>query len=312
MRVRGRKRAKGNFLPSLFKVLLILIFLLGFFYILRNRDYLVDTLGGRGRVAILFYSPKDSVLGVLDSNSSSLVLIGIPSELFSEVTPDYGDYRFGAIYRLGEIDGIGKELVKKASYNLFGLKPDGLMLINSELDIGMETTVTPVIKKEVFQNILRGSNLGYFKFWWKAKTLKPSEVKFFNLRVSDSVSELVLPDGSSALKFDSYYFDKQIGSVYLKDSLAVAENLKAEVLNGSKISGLGEKTARYLNNFGVSVFSVSNTDEEVFKCKILYNANLKKSYVLFRTAKDLGCTFEEYSEEALVKTDITIVLGNNF
>lgn len=311
MRIRGYRSSRRNFLPSLIKTGLIILFLLSGFYILRNRDYLIDTLGGRGRVAILFYTSKDSVLAVLDGDADSLNLVGIPSELYSELSADYGDYRFGAVFKLGEIDGKGKSLVRMAAYNVFAIGIDGVVLMNKDFDIGTDNQLPPKIRQEIFGGLLRGSNLGYFKFWWKAKTLKPSDIKFFNLRISDSVSDLVLPDNSKALKFDSYYFDKQIGSIYLRDSLAVSEKLNAEILNGSEIPGLGERTGRYLANLGVNVFSVSNSDEEVGNCKIKFSRNIKNSYSLFRIAKDLGCTFETYGVEEVPKTDLTIVLGKS-
>lgn len=299
MRIRGNKSVRRSFLPSLIKAGLIILILTAGFYGLRNRDYLIDVFGGRGREVTLFYTPKDSVLAVLDVSLRSLSLIGIPSELYSEVTPDYGDYRFGAVFKLGEIDGKGMSLVKMAAYNIFAVGIDKIVLVNKDFDVGSGDKLPLPIKKEIFKGI----------FWFKTRGLKPSEIKFFNLRLSDSVSELVLPDNSKALKFDSYYFDKQIGSVYLRDSLAVSEKLKAEVLNGSQIPRLGEKTARYLSNMGLDVFSVSNTDEEVKNCKIKYNKALKKSYTLFRIAKDMGCSFETYGEAEVPRADLTLILG---
>lgn len=278
---------------------LIILILTAGFYGLRNRDYLVDVFGGRGREVTLFYTPKDSVLAVLDANLHSLSLIGIPSELYSEVTPDYGDYRFGAVFKLGEIDGEGMSLVRSAAYNIFAVGIDKVVLVNKDFDIGLGDNLSLPVKKEIFKGI----------FWFKTRGLKPSEIRFFNLRLSDSVSELVLPDNSKALKFDSYYFDKQIGSIYLRDTLAVSEKLKAEVFNGSQIPGLGEKTARYLTNMGLDVFSVSNTDEVVNNCKIKYNKALKKSYALFRIGKDMGCSFEIYGDAQVPRTDLTVILG---
>lgn len=305
MKIRGKKRARKGFFQSLLKTVLIcLILIIGFFFF-RNREYFSNSFGERGRVAILFYSTNDSLLAVLDSTGNSLVFIKIPSDLYVELPGDYGDYKFGTIYKLGEIDKKGKKLIEGAAMNLFGMKVDGVVNVKGDIDF-------KDIKRSALLLLPKELNLGYLKFWWNAKRLKPSETKFFDLRESDSVSDLLLPDNSKALKFDSYYFDKQIGNLYLKDSLVISEMLKIEVLNGADISGLGEKMARYFTNLGLNVLSVSNSEKEAFACKVKYAPKVAKSYTLYKVIRDLSCVFVPYDLSEIPQYDLTVIFGENF
>ena len=92
----------------------------------------------------------------------------------------------------------------------------------------------------------------------------------------------------------------------------ISEGLKAEVMNGSNISGLGEKFSRFLTNFGISVFSVSNAESSLSVCRIKYDEKFKTSYTLFRLVKDFSCTYEPYASDDVVKADLTIILGESF
>lgn len=300
--MRRRRIRKIPKLFSVLKIIGIILLLLVVFYLVKNREYFNSTLSGKGRVAVLFYSPKDSVLAVLDTAGGLLNLFSIPGDLYAEVPKGYGSYRFNSVYKLGELDGQGSKLVSETASNLFAINIDAVSLIPEDVDINN-------IRKYFFK--AGRSNFDLLKFWWNARNLKPKDTRIVNLKETDSVSDLVLADGSVAYKFDSFFYDRQEAPA-IRDSLVVSEGLKVEVMNGSSVNGMGERISRFLTNSGLNVLSVSNADPEPTVCRIKYDEKFKTSYSLYRLVKDFSCRFEVYGPQDVRKSDLTIIIGESF
>lgn len=303
--MRIRRSEKSSRLVSLFKVIIVLFLLLGVFYVLKNREFFSSVIAGEGRSTVLLYSGKDGVLMVEDTHNPSLTFILIPSELYLEVPGGYGDYRFGSIFKLGEIDGIGEKLVKITLENSFAIPVDVVRATSESLDFGKGGD-------EDWKKIKARFEKTDIRLWWRMRGVKPSAIKVINLRSSDSVSELVLPDNSKALKINNYIFDKEIAESYLKDGLIVSDNLKAEILNSSDISGLAERASRYLSNMGIAVLAVGNSDTEINECELEFDQKRKNDYSIIKLLKSFNCRPKAYTDLSGRRADLTLIIGGDF
>lgn len=313
---RGKREHRSSKLLSLLKVVGVVLVLLAFFYVVKNREYFLSALMGKGRVSILLYSSKDSLLAVLDPQDNTLTLVGIPGDLYVELPNGYGSYRFNAVYKLGNLDNKGSNLVKATASNLFAIQLDGLTVDTFDITLGDGTQNIDTLRKQILSfGFLRKTVLSsdpvLFRFWWNARNIKASDTKILNLVNSDSVSDLLLPDGTHAYRFDSFFYDR-LEAPLIRDSKVIAEGYKVEVFNGSSVNGLAEKFSRYLTNFGLTVLSVSTADEEPTVCRIKFDEKIKNSYTLYRLVKDFGCIYEPFALSDIPKSDLAIILGVGF
>lgn len=95
---------------------------------------------------------------------------------------------------------------------------------------------------------------------------------------------------------------------FFTDPDIVAEKSRIEVVNGTGVSGLGNRLANLLSNIGADVVLVSNSDNIQKKSKIRY-CN-KKNYTVKRLVEILNFKLEDRCKEATV-ADVIITIGTD-
>lgn len=92
------------------------------------------------------------------------------------------------------------------------------------------------------------------------------------------VSQLALP-------VNDYETDKLM-STFFKDSEIAREAVSIQVINGTDVSGFGNRLARLLSNCGATVIAVSTASHTVKSSRITYVG--KKTYTVSRLSRILG------------------------
>lgn len=98
-----------------------------------------------------------------------------------------------------------------------------------------------------------------------------------------------------------------IASSRFVDKTLSLEKLSVQIVNGSGISGLGNRLARFIANIGGNVVSVTTADNLVKESTIA--SDQKNSYTFIRLHAILGFRKEELEKRAI--SDIIIIIGSD-
>jgi|GEM_PF-2721050 hypothetical protein len=191
---------------------------------------------GISRLGMVKQDESKIMLEILLPKQDRLIKIELPFDLVVEVPFGYGEYQLEKIYRLGELDEKGGELLTRTTQDLMGLSVKGYQY-------NKQTNLT-------WWDKLRIS-------WFKMKANKN-----INLSLIEEIGliETILADGSKTLEPSEILIDEFINQ-YLFDELIVNEGMSVTVLNASGVDNLATKTARIINNLGGQVSIVSNQEE---------------------------------------------------
>lgn len=100
--------------------------------------------------------------------------------------------------------------------------------------------------------------------------------------------------------------DSEVKNLFINDTI-FSENTSIQIINASKVPGLGSQLERSLKHLGCNIVAVSSSRKQEQLSKIRYFG--KKSYTLEKLEKLLDFTLEETNEKMIA--DITIVIGND-
>jgi hypothetical protein len=93
----------------------------------------------------------------------------------------------------------------------------------------------------------------------------------------------------------------------ISDTFIQKDNKTIQIINGTEVSGLGNRLARIVTNMGGNVIIVATSESTRKESYILYSD--KKSYTVERLEKMLG--YKAMQEEKKTISDITIIIGED-
>ena len=310
------KRKKGikphfYILLGLFSILLVIIL---WFFESRN------SIWNKYTNTTLILNTKPVLLISFNHINNELNIFSIPSNVFLEVSGGYGKYRIGKLFALDKQEKRSGKLILNSASNAFGIPVDGFIDFNQkelskkEEDFKRDDFFATKNSLMAGLDTLTFGNLtisDVIKFDYSVLIVRGSKVKITNLFQNYAFTPIQLPDYNKA-----FIFDYRIIDSFLRlsggDQKIVQENLKVEILNSTKYSGLAEKAARIIENAGGKVVNIGNVEKlSLLKCQIYSDKNLVKSYTFLRLKKFFECQMNvgKYSES---RSDITIVLGDNY
>lgn len=139
----------------------------------------------------------------------------------------------------------------------------------------IETTLTPI-------DILR--------LWLFAKGVSSSAITFQEISLTVTQASI----------------DRISSSLFLDYALS-QENVSMQIINGTGVSGLGNRLARLITNMGGNVVSVETADSLIKQSKITYNT--KKTYTLEKLVRFLGFQSSLLEEKGIA--DIVLTIGED-
>lgn len=120
----------------------------------------------------------------------------------------------------------------------------------------------------------------------------------------------IIPENSVSVKTvgdtSGLESDKIVGHL-VADDLIEKDRQTIQIINGTGVSGLGNRLARFITNMGGDVIIVATSDSSQNKSRISYID--KKTYTAERLQKVLG--YEAVREAGNAISDITIVVGSD-
>lgn len=123
---------------------------------------------------------------------------------------------------------------------------------------------------------------------------------------SRTVSQHDIQSGELRLPVDDLAADRLIASLFTDTAIA-EEKLSIEVVNGTSISGLGNRLGRYIANMGGNVVAISTADSVQKESKIVYAGN--KTYTVEKLGKLLRFPVIAGFKPGI--SDVVVVVGTD-
>lgn len=187
-------------------------------------------------------------------------------------------------------NNIGKFLEVPIDGNIRILKNES----NSLLREGSNKNIEGLISTAVFGKDSYNDNLTILdkiRLLIFAKSIQQHNILYKQISDQDNLSEEMM--------------DK-ISNQFFSDSLITEEKVSIQIINGTGVSGLGNRLSRLISNIGGNVISVSSSDQEFNTSEISYSTD---SYTLQRISKILKFNTSKIKENAI--SDITIKIGKD-
>lgn len=293
----------------------------------KNKILGVEHWDGNRRFTVIFdTSPLMLVSVEPGAHTASFVII--PKDTFLIVPYNYGAYKVGSVYALGELDAQkgGGPLIMDTIRDVFGLPVDGYIKPNKEKDFGNLLDDFRSFKKSYFSigNILGilheamngkvSSNLSQpeiLRFFWAVHALRTDQVHPIHLENLNILKETELADRSKVFVIDSGKFDKTIEGEFNENKIR-EENITLSVANATGKEGIASIVARIIMNMGGRVVVVGNEEKSKERCVIYVgNKNLENSYTIKRLSEYFRCSVST-RPTTNSQSDVSILLGEKF
>lgn len=247
-----------------------------------------------------------------------LVIIKVPHDVSVDMVRGYGKYPVGSVFQLDELDKRDGRVFMETMEEAVGIPvrfyihpTKSVPQDSSPLDIVLHavsypslfwTTISPK-RTNIPINI-------FFELTRAFPSLRPTEMKIFDLEALSVFTEVTLPDGSRVKEIDQGKLGYHLGT-HGEDGQIRSENSRIAVLNTTKTPGLAQKAARVLEKTGFHVITIANSDQESPKQCIV---RMKKDFLESVTVKTLVYLYhcQKEVETEVTQHDATLILGSDF
>lgn len=291
---------------SLFSLILLLIFLAGAALVAWRLypQFSGSRFGKFDRFNVVATGPEVAMVS-MDIPAKSAVVVRFPGDLYmTEVVHGYGQYKIGSVFAAGQLDGRGGETLAGTVREFLGVPVEGFLTSKSAFDNA----------KNYFLSLdfLLGSGTNLSLFDRVQLALFWTGIRFDKIRVVDLAgysSTLLLADGSNAVSLDKAEIDSILAGLFVESSVQ-AENLRVEVLNSTKVTGLGARGTRLLANIGMAVINVETATDQTSGCQISADKQSLQSKTVARIANIYSCKISSKSDPG--RAAVSVVLGQHY
>ncbi|AKM79150.1 MAG: hypothetical protein UX85_C0003G0053 [Candidatus Beckwithbacteria bacterium GW2011_GWB1_47_15] len=212
----------------------------------------------------------------------------LPGNTLVEVPGGFGQYQLRSVYKLGELDGRGGQLLARSVQDLLAVPVDGWRVEGK-------------------------TNLSWWdrlRLWWQGN-LNGSRKKEINLGQLASFQPLELKDGSRIYRVSQILVDDLVNREYFDDRLA-EENLTVAILNGSGVTGMAKTVSRLAANLGAEVVSIKNYQSIGTSMLVVAETGVVESRTYQRLSQALGIAKVEIRPGNEFRADLAVVVGEDF
>ncbi len=142
--------------------------------------------------------------------------------------------------------------------------------------------------------------------WWNVS--RGVEYKEISLADTSWIEENTDPDGEKVLGL-SNIGQKNIGEMFFSSKLA-KENLNVSVYNTTGIGGLGTRFSRVVENAGFKVVNVAAGKENIEKCEVRSNTNMKQNTGVRWLVRYFECMWS--ADPDLGDREVSIRIGKEY
>lgn len=270
---------------------------------------------GQNRLNLVAESHPIFIVSLVPRKEMTVLLI--PDDIFIEAIRGFGFYRVKSIYKLGELEGQGGELLLGSIQEFLGVPLDGHVVMESlKLKVDQDVEMVKKLLLSQIWLLLRSSgktNLSAWDlaaFWWQLKKIRPTKITLVNLGQLDACSQTMLADGTRAINVDSERLN-QLANQLFEDEKIRTENLALSILNGTDQFGLAKKAARLISNLGGRVVEIGDWREDVPRCELKGVKSKIKTYTAQKLKSIFNCQWTG-DDLAGHRADLVIILGEDY
>lgn len=253
--------------------------------ILKLKKILTSDFKKLSRKNFVVYGGEKQVFVLSFQDKEGLILFFSPNQRV-QVARGFGEYELGKVYKLGQLEGKGSELVRETFEVAFSIPVFGVFY--EEGGVYFES-VNP---RKVFQKL----------FWLSLK----GKIKT-DLSRKDIFALLLQVGEIDKDKVKVAEFKNEVNGLF-KDKKLRQEALAVEVLNSTQHSGLAQSWGDFLETAGCLVVRVGETSPDVKKCILELDESLSGSYTAFWLRKVLGCEERSLADKS-ERVKFRIILG---
>jgi len=286
-----KKQKKGIlfFLTTVFLVLFFASFF-RFYSGIKNLKFL-----GQKRVNFVINNQKIYLVSLVSGKEVVFLQFPDDPEQKIKLTRGYGEYPPSAIFKLGELDHKGPQLLRETVQEYFAVPIEGVINLENSLDCSIEEK--RCLAKIIFLGIKKKNKTDFsfpelFYLWFKVE--KTPQINFKTIKMKNLEPATI----------DS------LMAKNLWDEGVNKENYAVFVLNSTGFSGLANQGARFVTNLGGRVVRLGNSDEKD-ETLIVSRSSLADSYTVKIFKKIFQARWEEGEIEE-GRGDIGIYLGKDY
>lgn len=278
--------------PNFFGLLVfIVIIVLGFFGATKALPLIQYTSFNKAdRFNIAISGNKTQLLSLSPLKKTAIILDFPPDLYMTQVAFGYGKYPISSVYGAGQLDRRGGETLTRTLAEYVGVPMNGYVYLG-EGQGGLKKTI---ISKSFLTSPSNLSILEKLQVMLLVFNLRDDKVKTIDL--AKLATPLVLADGSTAISLEKEELDNSLSGVFLEDSLR-DEDFRIEVVNTTKVLGLGTRVSRLLSNIGLMVVNVDSSNLFLPACKIEANKKAMGSRTVSRISSIYGCQIGKMDED---------------
>lgn len=293
-----KKVKKGKIWPYLviFSALALIAFL---FLTVTSRGYWSED----SKLSLVINNPDGSAtVSVFDPKREEIININIPSNTEVEVAHQLGLFKLGSVWRLGENEGLGGELLAATLRHQFKF-PVSTWADSKAVGFsdGNLINILEAIKGSYKTNMKMGDRLALGTFSLGIKNTKRTNI---NLSETPYLVKTTLKDGE-----EGYVVSKNISqrllSIFAND--VITENsYKVEINDSTGNLEVSSDVGGLMEVMGAKVASIVKKDQSDFDCRVSgYDKKVVKE-----VARILSCEQEIYKGRS--SFDLEIDLGSQF
>lgn len=250
---------------------------------------------GQNRLNLVFNPPAGGqpvLVASFNPEGKSVSILIIPNGTLIETIEGHGEYRVESLYRLGELENKGWELLSGSIQEYLGIPIDAYASISNLAPPAPRESKDFILASLRFLIGNGETNLTRWdltRLWWGIKGVREDKINIINLEETGASVEVILPDGTKASKVDPQRLE-QIASQFFVDEKIKKEDLTIVVLNATDQPGLANKGARLIRNIGGRVVGIGDTENE--KCEIRSGKKHKNTYTVRKLSRIFNCRWE--------------------
>ena len=241
-----------------------------------------------------------------DITEKSVTVVKFPDDLYmTNVYFGYGPYRISSVYRVGQLDRRGGETLAGTVREYLGVPVDGYSA-DGNFD-GSKIESLALSPKFLLGGQTNVGLVDRFRLAAFLLSVRQDKITIFDL--GKWSVPLVLADGSTARTLDRSDVDNFLSGDFAEERIR-KENLRVEVLNSTGIPGLANQAARVLENAGITVISVGDTNLLVSGCQMRVGKGNVGSVTVKRIADVFSCQVS--GEQSNTRADLSVIVGTDY
>lgn len=319
-----RKERKRFHLARNIFLVICLVLLLGVSYQVWG-SFRKSLWDGKSRLTVALNSTP-ILLASYDPVEKTLNFLAIPPNTYIETIHGYGFYKAESIWRLGELEKHGGELLAGSLQEYLGVPIDVYASINNlEFIINNSEELGDFLAEAIMKLFRYGGNTNLTRWdlvrlWWGIRGVRFDKTKLIDLGETNAVEEITLPDETRALEPDPLRLDQLVAKLF-SDRRIKEEGFSIGVYNNTQYPGLAKKAARIINNIGGQVIEVRDWEIRsekpqprqtgLGKCEVRSEKKSASAYTVRKLIKIFDCQYggREMGES---RVEVAVILGEDY